>query len=119
MTTDRDLSKVNADTASFQYSVRQPPSIAGAFLPTSYEVGIDDVDDTPQIRLSRGLSINSIISRASLFAAQQRDSTEESQSFRSIGLGLCAEIFHQPGTDTVLKRAHDRSDIQLWNDSNS
>ncbi|MCJ1245683.1 hypothetical protein MMC30_002887 [Trapelia coarctata] len=47
---------------------------------------------------------------------QEPASPSEAQHFHSIGRGYCAEIFSNPGTRQIYKRAHPPHDLQLWND---
>ncbi|KAL9608250.1 MAG: hypothetical protein Q9167_006902 [Letrouitia subvulpina] len=59
-----------------------------------------------------------VISTEEAQVVQLQGATEDidRQVFRSIGIGMCAEVFHQPGTDVVLKRAFRPLEGQLWND---
>ena len=66
------------------------------------------VGDNAIDRLSRNLSSQSVISAASSFAYQQHLATsqEGAQECREIGVGYCATVFEQPGTFSILKKAH-------------
>ncbi|KAL8872514.1 MAG: hypothetical protein Q9174_001871 [Haloplaca sp. 1 TL-2023] len=98
-------------TDSFTQSGPQSSSMADSFLEVKHEVAVE----APGESLSKLLSIRSVISEHTV-QKQHSEHTGGILSFRSIGRGFCAEIFHEPGTRSILKRAHDRSDIQLWHD---
>lgn len=85
---------------------------------TLTEVDLNSISPSATTTLQRWLSINSVISTASSNAIQQQEAVEDKdlQVFRSIGKGMCAEIFHRIGTERVLKRAFCPQNSQLWND---
>ena len=112
MTTSSKVGGSSADmTLSSTQSGPQLSSRIGSFLEVKNEV----TAEAPGELLSKLLSIKSAISEPSV-QGNHRGPAGSTLSFRSVGRGFCAEIFHQPGTGSVLKRAHDRSDIQLWYD---
>lgn len=82
------------------------------------EIDLNSISPPVTTILQRWLSINSVLSTVSSSAIRQQEAAEDRDRrvFRSIGKGMCAEIFHQIGTERVLKRAFRPQNLQLWND---
>lgn len=92
-----------------------PPEAAYEELMQLLEQQLSRGDD-PITRLSRNLSVRSVISTASSLAQQQLSSFQGSiHGFREIGAGYCGIVFEQPGAISVLKKAK-YGQLTLWND---
>jgi hypothetical protein len=80
------------------------------------ETTIDD-DDSPSKVLTKMLSVGSVVSTTSSFAARMQEAStiDTLQSFVEIGKGSCGRVFEQIGTTQVVKKAHHKND-DLWND---
>jgi hypothetical protein len=80
------------------------------------ETTIDD-DDSPSKVLRKLLSVRSVVSTTSSFAARMQEAStiDTLQSFVEIGKGSCGRVFEQIGTTQVVKKAHHKND-DLWND---
>ncbi len=65
--------------------------------------------------LKRFLSVHSVISDTSGFAAIQQATINAGPIYRCIGRGSCGTIFEVPGAAVVIKYGHADPD-QLWND---
>ena len=75
--------------------------------------------DNDKAFLMKWLSLSSVTSIASSECIEQEEAKLDTyQGFRCIGLGFCAEIFAQIGSDenTVLKRARPQKELELWAD---
>lgn len=82
-------------------------------------------ETNPDTVLNRMLSTKSVISTSSSFAERQNRVQDaenilgdaSSRNFTKIGSGNCGEVFQQPGTAQILKRAKKQERTQeLWDD---
>ena len=118
MASRRQEQRTDESTASFTPSLVDAAATAESFLERSFaEIDISTPADSKTV-LGRWLSIRSVISTASSFAIAQEEAASKSelQNFKSIGKGLCGEVFEQVGTGHVFKRGYTPHDGQLWND---
>ncbi|KAL8747416.1 MAG: hypothetical protein Q9190_000720 [Brigantiaea leucoxantha] len=98
-------------------SLVQNAAVADSFLEATRILDPNSTTGDPKTELSRWLSLKSIISATSSFAMQQTEAAGDiSHLFSSIGVGLCGEVFDDPGTGTVVKRSHSAFNAELWND---
>ena len=77
---------------------------------------MDAPDQGTKEDLKRWLSVKLTVSPEFLNVIQEADATTDVRGFRSIGKGLCAEIFAEVGTGKVVKRAFQPQNFQLAND---
>ena len=87
------------------------------FLVEERLVAEDLEDQTPRQKLSRMLTLRSILPTASSFAVrhEQAQASGVAGVYRKIGAGSCGYIFEEVGTVKIIKLAM-RDDEQLYND---
>lgn len=73
---------------------------------------------TPAQRLSRLLSVRSILSTSSSFAERPKAAqlSTGTSNFREVGKGACGIVYTRASTVTVLKVAHSSKTRDLWTD---
>lgn len=69
-------------------------------------------NDSPSKVLKKMLSVRSVVSTTSSFAARMQEAStiDTLQSFVEIGKGSRGRVFEQVGTTQVVKRAHHQND---------
>ncbi|MCJ1271781.1 hypothetical protein MMC22_011686 [Lobaria immixta] len=100
-------------------SLIRSAAIAESYLESEIkELDLNDSQKSARETLQRWLSIKSVISTSSSNAIQQQEAVLDTGKmvFRSIGKGFCAEVFDQVGRGSVLKRAFNPQNHELWND---
>ncbi|KAG8413942.1 hypothetical protein J3458_011599 [Metarhizium acridum] len=71
--------------------------------------------ETPEACLKRMLSIKSVVSTSSSFAARQKASIDANATFKEIGTGSIGKVFEHPGTVFVYKLPLSDDPDKLWN----
>jgi len=77
---------------------------------------VEGTEESPEARLTRMLSTQSVVSTASSFATRQQEAaTDTSVPFREIGTGSIGKVFEHPGTVFVYKLPLSDKPEKLWN----